>query len=90
MDELTAVRLKINQVDNELAKLFEKRMELVEEVVKYKKAHHMDIFDNKREQEVIINNSKLVNEAVREYYVKVLQCMMDVSKEYQKEIMEEE
>lgn len=90
MDELMAVRLKINQVDKELAELFEKRMELVEEVVKYKKAHHMNILDSKREQEVIVNNSKLVNEEVREYYVKVLQCMMDVSKEYQKEIMEEE
>lgn len=90
MSELAKVRLKINQVDKIMAELFEKRMELVKEVVKYKKVHGMDILDSKREQEVIANNMMFVGEDVREYYVKVLQCMMDVSKEYQREMMEEE
>ena len=41
MSKLEEARLTINEVDEAMAQLFEKRMQAVEEVVKYKKEHHL-------------------------------------------------
>lgn len=89
MNELEQARIVINEVDQEIARLWEKRMKAVEKVIHYKMAHHLPVFDAAREAEVIERNAALIEQDdLREYYIETLQMMMDISKKYQKEIVE--
>lgn len=84
MDELKKARESINEIDEEMAKLFEKRMQAASSIAKYKKEHGLPITDAKREAELIEKNQERVNDPViREYYTQYLRAMFKVSKEYQ-------
>ena len=90
MTKLEEARKNINEIDAEIAKLFEKRMMAVEEVIAYKIENNLPIFDESREKEVLKRNvEKLNNEKLRVYYEEYLQMMMDISKKYQKAILNE-
>ena len=58
--ELKDIRKKINEIDKQMAKLFEERMQASSEVANYKKEHALPIFDSSREQEVINKNLEFV------------------------------
>ena len=89
MDELLEVREKINEVDKQMAALFEERMKLVGSVAEYKMKRGMPVFDEKRENDVIKRNEQLVSdEEIRSYYVNFLKDTMSVSKRYQHKILE--
>lgn len=89
MDKLQTARQIINSVDKEMAKLFSQRMEAVKLVAQYKQENGLPVFDGAREKEVILNNSKLVeNDEIRSYYISYLQNLMDISKNYQHRILE--
>ncbi len=84
MNELDNVRKKINLIDQEMAKLFEERMNSAKEVAEYKIKYAMPIYDASREAEVINNNSKYIeDDVIREYYVSFMKQTMDISKRYQ-------
>lgn len=88
MNRLEEARVVINEVDKEIAALFEKRMRAVEDVIIYKIENNMPIFDSGREKQVIEKNSAYIKEEKYvEYYKKFIQMMMDISKEYQAEII---
>ena len=55
MSNLDDYRAEIDVIDKELIKLFEKRMNVVLNVARYKKENNMEIFQNGREEEVINN-----------------------------------
>lgn len=87
---MNEIRKKINEIDKEMAKLFEERMNCAKQIAEYKAEHNLPIFDPTRELEVINNNSKLIqNDEIRQYYVDFLQNTMNVSKRYQEKIIEE-
>ncbi len=89
MNELEQARKIINEVDKEMASLFEKRMEASELVAKYKREHGLSILDPAREKEVISNNSSYIeNTQIREYYVKFLESTMELSRNYQSRLNE--
>ncbi|MBQ6847893.1 MAG: chorismate mutase [Clostridia bacterium] len=89
MIELEKARKIINETDREMARLFEKRMNAVREVASYKKLHGMQVLDLQRETEVIDRNSKFVeNEELKSYYVSFLQSNMEISKTYQRRLLE--
>lgn len=82
--ELKDIRKKINEIDKQMAKLFEERMQASSEVANYKKEHALPIFDSSREQEVINRNLEFItDENIKQYYVNFLQKTMDISKQYQ-------
>ena len=84
MTKLEQARKKINEIDEKMAKLFEERMEASKEVALYKKENALPIVDKMREKELILKNSKYVEDVViGEYYVNFLQSVMDLSKKYQ-------
>lgn len=89
MTDLENTRMKINLIDSQLASLFEERMKLVVKVADYKKKNNMPIFDSEREKQVIENSTKLLKDKdLAPYFKDFIQSMMDVSKEYQKKIIE--
>lgn len=53
MEDLSKLRDDINNIDSELVKLFEKRMETVLKVAQYKKKNNMEVLDKSREDAVI-------------------------------------
>lgn len=84
MSKLDDTRKKINEIDKQMASLFEERMKASEDVAKYKQEHGLSIYDPVREEEVIKKNSLFIKDDVlREYYVSFLKNNMDISKKYQ-------
>ncbi len=87
---LQEARNKINKIDEQMASLFEERMQTVEEIAAVKMEHDMPIYDAAREQEIIDSKSKLIsNDAYRPYYKEFIQDIMNISKEYQQHIMDD-
>ncbi len=91
MDErLDEARKRINEIDRQMAELFEERMKAVSAVAAYKMAHNMPVFDAVREKEVIERNLSFIQrEEFRTYYKEFLQNTMEVSKEYQRQLIKE-
>lgn len=82
---LEKIRDEINQIDQEIVKLLEKRYICVDEVVRIKKENDIPVLDNNRELEVrkkIANSIEKIE--YQEAIVETFQQIMDVSKEYQR------
>lgn len=87
MRSLDEVRKEITENDREIARLFEKRMNLSKEVADYKRANNMNVFDASREQKVIENFSGVIENKLFEPAAVRLICeLMNISKQYQRTI----
>lgn len=87
MDSLQNARNKINEIDKEMATLFETRMKEVEEVVNYKLKNSLPIFDSNREDFVIEKNlANIKNKKYEEFYISFIKSTMEISKKYQRTI----
>ncbi len=90
MNELEKVRCELNEIDRQMALLFESRMKQVERVIAYKKEHNLDILDTVREQEVFERNlTYLENDCYTKYYERFIKYVMNLSKEYQQELRDD-
>lgn len=88
LNQLEKARAVINEIDDQMRELFEKRMTAVEEVAAYKLANNMKIFDPERELAVIENNSmKMQNKKLLPFYREYVQSTMNISKSYQESII---
>lgn len=88
MNLLENARERINRIDAEMAKLFTERMEAAKDVAIYKKENGMPIFDASREAQVIERNSARVeDDTLRSFYVEFLKYNMNLSKEYQRQLL---
>ena len=68
MNQLEQARIEINKIDEQMAVLFERRMQAAEQVAAYKKQQGLPIFDKTREQAVIEKNlSRIQNQAYCPY-----------------------
>lgn len=86
MEYLEKLRSEIDDIDRELTKLFEKRIDIVLKIADYKKNNNMEIFQEDREKQVLKNAlSYLENTEYSEEIVRMLSCIMDISKDIQKE-----
>lgn len=88
MDKLQEARLRINEIDKEMAALFERRMQAAKVIAEYKKERGLKVYDAKREQALIEKNAAYIEDHdIRSYYVRFLQDEMAVSKQYQEHII---
>lgn len=88
MTLLEQAREKINAADESIAKSFESRMKAVKDVIEYKMQNGLPVFDGAREKQVLERNlAKISDEAIKPYYCELLCDMMDISKNYQHEIL---
>jgi len=81
--DLTVLRQEITAVDDEMAKLFVRRMAVSKDIADYKEANGLPTYDPKREQENLEKAKVRVPEELGGLYRKFLQMNMDLSKEYQ-------
>lgn len=88
MDLLSQAREIINEVDEEMAKLFVRRMQAAEMVAEYKKEHGMPILDPVREEQVVQRNAnRIEDEEMRSYYVPFIRRNMEISRSYQQKLL---
>ena len=88
MSLLDDARKQINEIDAQMAKLFEQRMQAVEDVIRYKVEHQMDVLDSGREQEVLKKNTALIRQdRYKESYQEFMENMLKISKDYQKSVI---
>lgn len=88
MTDLENARKIIDEVDLEIANLFEKRMSAVKTVAEYKGEHGLQIFDEQREKLILQKNvERLNNDELKPYYDILLRSFMDVSKKYQENLL---
>ena len=86
--DLEECRREIDVLDRDLTKILERRMQVVAEVAAYKKAHHMEIYDPRRERQVLDKIDNLtVQKELSTYLRRIYQCIMDESKKYEREHM---
>jgi len=83
-------RKEIDRIDGEISALFEKRMEIAQKIALYKKENSLPVFDEKREQQVLNEVSYRVSPEISGYLKNVYSAVLNVSKEYQKKILENE
>lgn len=90
MRHLDEVRKDINEVSEEMARLFLRRMELSREVVEYKIQHQVPIFDERREKELLDRMVETTQPGPMETYFRdFLQALMEISKDFQQNFTEE-
>ena len=90
MTDLEQARGIIDEVDEKMAELFERRMDAVALAAAYKQEHGLQVFDPVREEQNILTNSaRIRNEAYRSCYIRFLRSLMDISKDYQKELRQD-
>ena len=86
MKNLENLRAEVDSIDEELNKLFIKRLEVVSNIREEKKLNKMDILDKNREDKIFV---KLKNETPEEYFKyskDLFQNILRISKEFQGEI----
>ena len=88
MTKLDAAREEICAIDKEMAALFERRMNAAKVVAEYKKENGLPVFDAGREAYLIERNSAYIEDGVlKDYYIEFLKNTMDISKSYQKRLL---
>ena len=85
MKDIKELREKINEIDRQLATLYENRMNAAKDIAEYKLTNNLAILDKKREKEVLDRNlSYISDEDLLPLYAKFVREMMNQSKSYQR------
>lgn len=88
MNKLLECRTKIDEIDSKIIELFEKRMDIVKEVIAYKISNNIEIQDSSREDAMLEKNLlKIKNNDYKKYYKAILEGYLLASKEMQKDIL---
>lgn len=81
MDDL---RKQLDEIDKEMRKLFEKRLDVVKKIGQYKKDNDLPILDKGREDQIIKKGTASIkNKAYKKYYEDFLNFMLSISKDLQ-------
>ena len=85
MSELEQIRQAIDEIDHQLAALFEERMKQSAAASAYKKARKLPIYAPEREQRMLEEETLWIKDpALRPYYTSFLRHILDLSKDYQR------
>lgn len=88
MNKLDKARIEINEVDEAMAKLFQRRMEAVRLVAEYKKERGLPIFDKSREAAVIEKNTAYISDnEIKAYYVNLMNYELELSRSFQRKLI---
>ena len=88
MSDIKENRKHIDEIDKQIADLFEQRMKESKIIAEYKKERALPIEDLNRENEIIKQNSAYIkDETIKEYYISFERDLMNISKLYQSRII---
>ena len=83
MEDLSIIREKINNIDNQIVELWKERMETALAVAQYKKENNLPVLDAKRERELLDRISNMAGEELEVYSRVLYDTIMTVSRSYQ-------
>ena len=87
-NNLKTLRNNIDKIDDEILELFIRRLHIVEDIYEYKKLNVMNIYDPKRENEVLQKIDK--NMSVDKYKSELeslFKSIMKISSSYQEKLL---
>lgn len=88
MKEIEVTRQEIEEIDKNIADLFEKRMNLAKDIAEYKKERGLSVKDSEREAALIQKNRAYIkNPEIEEYYVNLQKTVMNLSCSYQERLL---
>lgn len=88
MKEIEVARGRIEEIDRDIAVLFEERMTLAKDIAEYKKARGLSIKDSARETALLNKNLEYINDSeIEEYYVELQKKIMALSCDYQERLL---
>lgn len=91
MNELENLREKIDTIDREMIALFEKRMDVVCDIAKYKKKNNLSILNQGREDIVISKVKSIIkNNDYTDSAAAFIKEVMGISKDLQQKIIHQE
>lgn len=82
--DLTSLRGEIDRIDKQLLSLFEERMDIVQEVARYKMENGLPIFHPEREQQVLDRAAERANAPYKTDARVLFTTLMELSKFHQK------
>lgn len=89
-NKLDSVRKEIDRIDGEMSRLFSERMKAVAQIAEIKKESGQMITDKDREAEVKKRAAWLIDdEELKPLYYQFISDVIDISKKYQKTIIED-
>lgn len=88
--ELNEAREKINEIDEQLVKLFSSRMELSSKIARYKAEKNLPILDRTREREVLNKVADLSGPELENYSKVLFSTLFDLSRSYQNRLTRSE
>lgn len=88
--DMENLRNEIDEIDDSLVKLFEKRMQSTAQLAKYKKEHSVPVSDRTREREIIYRMSGKVTPELAGYTKSLYNTLFDLSKSYQNSLISPE
>jgi len=88
--DLHELRRKIDEIDDELIKLFQQRMELSAEIAMYKIEHEMPVYDPERERQKLNDLSYKVHERYKVDVITFFSSLFELSRNEQERIINSE
>jgi len=81
--DLNELRIQIDNVDKEMVRLFEERMQIAKSIKEYKIANNLPTLDARREREKLNSISDMSSENMRDYTRVLYSLMFELSRAYQ-------
>ena len=81
--ELSDYRKQVDSIDDEICRLFQQRMEVVNAIGEFKREHDLPVDSSSREREVLARISKQLPENLEGFGRVLYRSMFDVSKAYE-------
>ncbi len=90
MSRLDELRAKIDHIDAQMITLFEKRMNLTQQVGEYKKENHLPVLDRAREEEVLAKKEAMLKNKYLKTEVKdFFSSIMAISRRQQRALLDD-
>jgi monofunctional chorismate mutase len=86
-NNLNELRIKINDIDQKIFLLFEKRLMLVKKIIKIKLSNNIPILDKEREKKIIdMVTKKTKHKEFIPSVKKLIKSIINISRDFQKNI----
>ena len=88
--DLQDLRKQIDEVDDDLVRLFQMRMDISAEIARYKQQHNIPVYDPKREQQKLCDLAGKVKEGREPCVVALYSLLFELSRAEQQRILKEQ
>ena len=85
--DLQELRQKIDEIDDSLVDLFQRRMDVSAEIAQYKQEHNLPVYDPARERQKLHNLSGRVKEGREAYVTALYSLLFELSRAEQERIL---